>query len=61
MLNIMCLIADDGWPFRHMTEQDRNTLRSKIEGIHRETDAIDRILPAEKASTMGWDERMHDS
>ena len=33
VLNIMCLIADDCWPFRHMTEQDRNTLRSKIEEV----------------------------
>lgn len=44
MLNVMCLIADDGWPFRHMTEQDRNNLRSKIDEIRRQVDAIDRIL-----------------
>ena len=30
------------WPFRHMTEQDRNILRSKIEEVRREADAIDR-------------------
>ena len=49
VLNIMCLIADDRWPFRHMTEQDRNILRSKIEGVRREADATDRILPTEEA------------
>ena len=40
VLNIMCLIADDGWGFRNMTE-DRNILRSKIEEVRREADAID--------------------
>ena len=49
VLNIMCLIADDGWAFRHMVEQDRNLLRSKIEGIRREADAVDLILATEKA------------
>lgn len=44
VLNIMCLIADDGWPFRHMTEKDRNILRSTIEDVRREADATDRIL-----------------
>ena len=44
VLNIMCLIAEDGWPFRHMAEQDRSILRSKIDEIRREVDAIDRIL-----------------
>lgn len=43
MLNIMCRIAEDSWPFRHMTEQDRDILRSKIDEIRREVDAIDRI------------------
>ena len=49
VLNIMCLIADDGWPFRNMAEQDRSILRSKIEGIRREADAIDRIRATENA------------
>ena len=43
VLNIMRLIADDDWPFRHMTEHG-NILRSKIEEVRREADAIDRIL-----------------
>ena len=43
VLDIMCLIADDDWPFRHMGEQDRNVLRSKIEEVRREADAIERV------------------
>ena len=50
MLNIICLIADD----RHMAEQDGNTLRSKIEVIRRETDAIDRMFSAETAIRGGF-------
>ncbi len=43
VLNIMRLIANDDWPFWHMTEHG-NILRSKIEEVRREADGIDRIL-----------------
>ena len=49
VLNVLCLIADDGWPFRHMAEQDWSILRSKIEEIRREVDAIDRIPATQTA------------
>ena len=44
VLNVLCLIADDGGPLRQMTDQDWNILRSKIEEVRREVDAIDRML-----------------
>ena len=53
VLSIIRLIADDGWPFRHMTEQDRSMLRSKIGEVRREADAIDHILAPEKATRGG--------
>jgi hypothetical protein len=42
VLNVLCLIVDDGGPRR--LAQDWNILRSKIEEIRREVDAIDRML-----------------
>lgn len=56
VLNVLCLIADDGWPFRHMAEQDWSILRSKIEEIRREVDAIDRIPATQTAPREGFGE-----
>ena len=34
ILNILLLIVDDYWPFRHMPNEDKNTLHSKIKEIN---------------------------
>ena len=51
VLNVISLITEDNWPFRHMSEQDRNILRSKIEEVRREADEIDRILAMKAANS----------
>lgn len=33
ILDVMCSIQDDHWPFRHMSEENRKALRLKIEEI----------------------------
>lgn len=49
VLNVMCLIADDGGLLRCMTEQDWSVLRSRIDEVRCEADAIREGLGGEDA------------
>ena len=40
VLAIIALVADDSWPFRHMTYEERNMLHARIRELRRQVSGI---------------------